>query len=56
MPAEADDVERYETRAALPKMDPQVLSDLIKILERKFEIASIMGLKVEGRTKLKAIF
>ncbi|KAJ8525408.1 hypothetical protein ON010_g15706 [Phytophthora cinnamomi] len=51
---EAEEVERQETRTATPCMRPTNLTEVIQHLERKVEVATKMGLTVDGRAKLAA--
>ncbi|KAE8907163.1 hypothetical protein PF005_g27403 [Phytophthora fragariae] len=52
---EADSVERHEIRSATPKMDPVALSELVSTLEKRFEVATSMGLRLEPQAKLRGM-
>ncbi|KAE9309133.1 hypothetical protein PF008_g20785 [Phytophthora fragariae] len=51
----AEDVERQETRTATPCMRPTNLTEVIQHLEKKVEVATKMGLTLDGRAKLAAV-
>ncbi|GMF52587.1 unnamed protein product [Phytophthora fragariaefolia] len=52
---EAEDVERQETRTATPCMRPTNLTEVIQHLEKKVEVATKMGLTLDGRAKLATV-
>lgn len=52
---EADEVERHETRTATPSMRPTNLTEVLQYLEKKVEVATKMGLTLDGRAKLVAL-
>ncbi|KAE8877163.1 hypothetical protein PF003_g38738 [Phytophthora fragariae] len=52
---EAEYVERQETRTATPCMRPTNLTEVIQHLEKKVEVATKMGLTLDGRAKLAAV-
>ncbi|KAE9131587.1 hypothetical protein PF010_g3481 [Phytophthora fragariae] len=55
LPDEEDSVERHETRTATPTMHPTNLTEVIQYLEKKVEIASEMGLTLDGQARLTTI-
>ncbi|GMF24239.1 unnamed protein product [Phytophthora fragariaefolia] len=52
---EEDGVERHELRTATPTMYPTNLTEVIQYLEKKVEIATEMGLTLDGQARLTAI-
>ncbi|EGZ07376.1 hypothetical protein PHYSODRAFT_403711, partial [Phytophthora sojae] len=53
--AEEEDIERHETRTALPCLQPTNLAEVTRYLEAKVEIATRMGLTLDDCTKLRGI-
>ncbi|GMF23671.1 unnamed protein product [Phytophthora fragariaefolia] len=54
-PDEEDTVERHETRTATPTMHPTNLSEVIQYRKKKVEIATEMGLALDGQARLTTI-
>ncbi|KAE8980660.1 hypothetical protein PR001_g23652 [Phytophthora rubi] len=55
LPDEEDAVERHLTRTATPTMHPTNLTEVIQYLEKKVEIATEMGLTLDGQARLTTI-
>ncbi|GMF41553.1 unnamed protein product [Phytophthora fragariaefolia] len=53
--AEEEDIYRHETRTALPCMQPTNLAEVTRYLEAKVEIATRMGLTLDGSAKLRGV-
>ncbi|KAG3254333.1 hypothetical protein PI124_g1147 [Phytophthora idaei] len=51
----ADDIDRHETRTAPPTLHPTTLAEVIVDLKKKVEVATKMGLTLDGQAKLRAI-
>jgi hypothetical protein len=52
---EAEEVERQATRTATPCMRPTNLTEVIQHFEKKGEVATKVGLTLDGRAKLVAV-